>query len=1125
MKRLSLSLVVLCASTCTVAVLSPTAIHSQNVTGAVVGTVADPSGAVVPGATVVAHNVDTGVDSPGTADKAGQYRIANLPIGRYQLTISAAGFGQQTVPPFQLEAVHTATFNVTLTVGGASSTVDVSSAPPILNTTDATLSSTFSANTIATFPLNGLDFSALTLYVPGAVSTAGTSGTTQIERSNYFTDSVNLNGNRAQANNYTLDGIDMNETFNNLISYSPAPESLQEITVLTASSPVDYGNVNGAGVVSTLKSGTNHLHGSLYGYVQDWRYNANSWTNKHTPNPSDIIPLSNSPYSQDQFGATFGGPIRRDKLFFFVDYLGSRYHSGGVTYASVLTQAMRNGDFSALLAQPQPIQLYDTQNNFAPYAGDRGIPITNPVAKYLFAHPDIYPLPNATAIDGLTQNDYQGHYRNYRANNQGDVKIEYDPRTGDKLTGFYSMGTGYDGQTSPLVVAFAGTTVYPTKLGGITWVHIFTPNVVNTARAGLTRTIWHSGQTQDTSGSFGYTGNSVVGIPFGTQQYQGFSSQNMGTPSVGNAAFGGGLTDNTFSYIDDISWQRGRHTIKAGIQALRYQNNYPTANNSGFLGQMNYSGNFTSNPAQTIPGTSAAEPGYGPADFVLDRVSNIQVTLGSVNVGQRQWRVAGYFADSYKPTPRLTLNLGVRYEVDEPWVESNNKTGNINLATGQIQYAHAIPAGAPAGAGLCSNRACYNYNFRQATPRVGFAYQVSNSLVLRGGYGATSFFEGNSSNQRLTSITPFIQAVNVTVPGPAPGAVTTPRTVEQGFTGAVAYGGTYNVYPQNIQPAYVQQWNLVTEYALSHTASLRASYLGEQGQHIEDYGNVNQWRVPGDPTSAPFYNNPYIGANADPSVSVGSSILLITESRAMMNYNALQMTLQQRASHGLEYTVNYTWSKAMTNSLGNYGLNTNGFSGAFQNYYDSAADYGPAGYDVRHNISATAVYAVPVGHGKTFLPNANYFIDEALGGWRLSLAAIVYSGLPETVTINNNNAVNTYGNLRPDYRAPLNVVNRTVDQWFGNNFANSFAAPAAQFGTSRNGNVRGPGFRNVDLSAFKDFRTFREQTVGFRFDAFNAFNITSLGNPDTNFSDSTFGQITSTRSTERHLQFSANYRF
>ncbi len=282
--------------------------------------------------------------------------------------MQASGFTTQKYPAFALEVNQIAKVDVHLQPGASTTTVDVEGGiPPILNTSDATLSGTFTANTIRNMPLNGLDFSALTLYLPGAVSTAGTSGTTSIERSTYYTDSVNLNGNRAQANNYTLDGIDINESFNNLISYSPAPESLQEVKVLTANSPADYGNVNGGGVVSVLKSGTNSFHGSAYGYVQDYKLNANSWSNNHA-NP--IIAVN--PYSQAQFGGTFGGPIKRNKLFFFVDYLGSRYHQGGQGQASVFTQAMRNGDFSALLNASNPVQLYDSSERLHALCREHG---------------------------------------------------------------------------------------------------------------------------------------------------------------------------------------------------------------------------------------------------------------------------------------------------------------------------------------------------------------------------------------------------------------------------------------------------------------------------------------------------------------------------------------------------------------------------------------------------------------------------------------------------------------------------------------------------------------------------------------------------------------------------------
>ncbi len=1124
--------------------------HAQTVTGAVTGTITDPSGSVIPGAHIVAHNVDTGVDSVATSNAAGVYRVANLPIGHYEVTIEANGFGKQTIPAFQLEALQTDNFNVKLKVGGQDTTVEVSAGAPILDTTDATLSGTFTANTIQNFPLNGLDFSALTLYVPGSVSTAGTSGTTSIERSTLYTDSVNLNGNRAQANNYTLDGIDLNETFNNLIAYSPAPESLQEVKVLTANSPADYGNVNGAGVVSVLKSGTNAFHGSAYGYFQSYHLDANTWTNKH-------YTLSINPFQQTQFGGTFGGPIKRDKLFFFVDYLGARYHQGGSGQASVLTAAMRQGDFSALLpGTSSGIQLYDPQNKFAPYASNQ-VSVVNPVAKYLFAHPELYPLPNTPVVDGsLLNNNLTGPQSTYRANNQGDVKIEYHVRNQDLLTGFYSMSTAFDGTTSVLPIAFPNGSVFPSKVAGLTWTHILSPTLVNTARVGFTRVNWTEGLPIDGTGRFGTNGDAVVGIAFPNQGYQGFTYQGItGASGLGNTAqINNTLTDNTFSYIDDVTLIRGRNTFHFGAQGLRYQNNYPLSNNSGYLGSLNYSGSFTSD------NTQKNGLGYGPADFVLDRVTSGGATLNSINVGQRQWRAAGYLADDYKASSRLTLNAGLRYEYDQPWIESNNKTGNVDIATGQVIYAGRVPAGAAAGSGLCSTLACYQANYRQLTPRLGFAYQANDHFVIRGGYGATSFFEGNSSNQRLTSIAPFIQAISFNIATPSGGVARgTPRTAEQGFANSgLSLGGTYNVYPQNIQPAYVQEFNLTTEYALTRTLSLQVGYIGESGQHIEDYGNLNQWRINGDPTSAPYYNNQYIGQSADPAIAIGSGVLEITESRAASSYNALQMILRQRATNGLEFTLNYSYGKALTNSAGNYPVNTSGATnygqGAFQNYYDGAADWGPAAYDIRHNFSGTAVYALPVGHGKSYLASANRLIDEAIGGWKLSTAVIVYSGFAETANGPGNNS-NSFGNPRPNQYRPLKIVNRSIDHWFGtdpsaipctvagsDNGLCAFGIPAPNtFGTARNGNLRGPGFLNVDMSAFKDFHAFREQTFGVRFDAFNAFNIASYGNPDTNISDinaanaTNFGNVSgqgsangvpqAVRSTERRLQFSANYRF
>lgn len=1136
MKKKIVGIIAVCAIA--VLVFVPAAL-AQTVTGAITGVVTDPSGAVVVGAKVTAHNLDTNVSTPATTNASGAYHIDFLPIGRYEVIVEASGFTPQTLPSFTLEALQTATFNVKLAVQGSSASVEVTSAAPILNTQDYVIGSTFTANTIENFPLNGLDFSALTLYVPGASSTFGNTGTTNTGRDTYYSDSVNMNGNRAQANNYTLEGIDMNETFNNEIGYSPAPAALGEVKVLTANSPADFGNVNGAGVVSVLKSGTNQFHGSAYGYVQDWRFNANSWQNKNVAPPT--LPTPINPFSQDQFGGTLGGPILHNKLFFFVDYLAARYHVGGIGFASVLTDKMRTGDFSELLAAYGPVngQLYDTVNGNAPYVGNQGVPINNPVAQYLLAHPEIYPKPNLAPLDGVAENNYRGPTRTYNANNQGDVKLEWDKSDRDKVTGFYSMGTAYGGTTPVLAISFNGPNLYPDHLGGSTWAHTFSPTLVNKATVGFTRVVWAQNFSVDTTGQFGTGGNQKVGITFSGQFVPGYTYQSIsgGITAGGNPVYGGGLIDNTYSYLDTVGWEHGKHYFTFGTSWIRYENNYPTANNNGYLGNLSYTGQFSSKSTDSTGG-------YGAADFMLDRVTSAAATLSSVNVGNRQWRVGFYATDDYKLQPNLTIHYGFRYELDQPWNEQNNKTGNVNLTTGQIIYAHAVPAGAPPGSGLCSNLGCYDWNFRQFMPRLGFAYQVNNKFVVRGGYSGTSFFEGNSSNQRLTSITPFIQALNYNVGKVTATSVPTPLTTATAFnTATVTAGGTYNTYPKKMQPAYIHNYNLTLEYALTHLLSLQVGYVGESGQHIEDYGNVNQWKNPADSTSAPFYNSPYIGCNTPSATAVCNGNLLITESRAMMNYNGLQTVLRQRLSDtGLEYTVNYTYSKSMTNAVGNYGLNTGGYNAdpGFQNYYNSSADYGLAGSDVKHNLSFTSVYALPFGRGKKYLANSNHLMDEVLGGWKVSAVGVFYSGFPDTVYFGGAPG-NSYGLLRANQYRPLRIHNRSRYAWFGtdasaticstagvDNGTCAFGVPAQNtFGTSSNGSVRGPGFRDVDMSAFKDFRVWGERFVGFRFDAFNALNMVSFGNPDTS-STTTFGQLaqeSAIRSRERHLQFSVHYDF
>ena len=1107
---------------------------AQTVTGSITGEVKDPSGAVVAGAKVTATNTGTSVKTTARTNEAGVYTIRFLPIGTYTVTIEKEGFAPQTLQAFNLEINQTAKLDAALTIGASTTVVVQETFHPILDTTDATLGNTLSTNEIQNIPLNGRNFSSLTLFQPGAVDTdpTGMSGNNAIERNTYNNGQVTVNGNRAQENNYTIEGVDNNEPQNNLIAYNPAPDAIAEVRVVSSNANATYGNANGGAIVTVLKSGTNNFHGSLYDLLQNEKLDANTWGNNHS---YPAIPKGS--YTQNIFGATFGGPIIHNKLFFFGDYEGVRRHTGGKATASLLTPAMLQGDFGALNAQG--IQLYDTQNAFAPYGGNQ-VPVVNPVAQFLAAHPDLYPAPNATPTDGLLQNNYQGPQTGFVSNNQEDFKVDWTPNDTNKLNGFYGQGTGKDYTTAVVPVFFPARNSYPTKIVGASFVHTFSANIVNEARFGFTRVRWNNGVTSDPSGQFGYSGDSKVGIPFGTQQYVGFSGESIGNNAsyIGTSANPQVFTDNTFNYYDNLTWQHGRHLFTMGGQATRYQQNYLNAGNVGFLGTFTYSGVFSENP------NASDGPGYGPADFVLDRISNNQLASPLGWVGNRQWRIAGYFQDDFKATSRLTLNLGLRYEFDQPWYEQNNKTANV-LPGGTVEYAGHVPAGAVPGSIVCATRSCYNANYKQIMPRIGFAYQATNKLVVRGGYGGTSFFEGYSFNQRLTSSPPFSLAINQNAIVPTATSGGTPFTVEQGFGQQYTINNSlYSVWPQNVQPAYIHQYNLTTEYALTNELSLSVGYVGQNGFHLADYRNGNQLTL----AQAPVVQSLGCGATfptADqtPYYSlVGEcGLILVTESEARMNYNAGQVTLRQRTHHGLEYSLNYTLAKSLTDSSGNYAVaNTTMNGSTVQNSYDLMADWGPSGMDIRHNLNFVGVYDLPFGHGRAFGASSNSVMNAVFGGWRVAASAILYSGFPVTITgPGNSNTNNTFGFNRANQYRPLIIRNRSIDNWWGTDPSATACLGAGvdnglcaygvsgpfTFGSARNNTERGPGYRQVDTSFFKDFHVWREQVLGFRADFFNIFNIASYGNPDNGITDSSFGLISSVRSPARQIQLSLHYAF
>ena len=1121
-----------------------TGAFAQTITGRITGSVLDQSGAAVPGATVTVTNLATGVTTDTRSDSSGVYNFQFLPIGSYSVAGSAQGFQKTSVGPLTLEIDQIANIDIKLSVGQVSQTVSVSSETgAVLQTQNSTLATTVTANTIENLPLSGLNFQVAAVFVPGAVLPrydleGSASG---FERDTTSATLPSFNGNRQQGNNYIMDGIEINETTNNLIGYNPAPEAIQEMKTITGNADAEYGDVNGGEILLVTKAGTNRFHGSAYEYYENQALTANLWSNNNHPTP-----IPKGIFHQNLFGVTFGGPVLKNKLFFFGDYEGTRNNSSGTATATVATTKMRTCsttcDFSELLTTPG-VQLYNVSNGWTaatPYVNNQ-IPLNNPVAAYVFAHPEIYPTPNRTADAGtVDRNNYGAPTAGLIKNNQGDLRVDWAVSGKDSLMFRYSDGEGYDLSSKVVLpITFPANNDYPFHSGVVNWVHTFSPSLVNQGRAGMSRVQWFNGIPTDLTGKFGLKGNSLVGIP-APQAYAGFSQINLSSSesNVGTAGIVQDFLDNIFTYGDDLIWQHGKHTTKFGVQIRRYQENNYYAGNYGALGQFLYNGQYTANPNAPVKGTGA---GYGFADFVLDQAYSVDVGGVAGPTGQRQYRDAYYVQDDWKMLPNLTLNLGVRYGYDQPIWEVHNKEVNVDIS----KAAQCTAADAPSNPCLMfagqngNSRALYNPFYGEVMPRFGFAWQFNSKLVLRGGYGITDFLEGTGANLRPTLNPPFFsQFVN----SPAtPSATTggTPLSVKSGFSnGKQAAITQYNAWDKHLRPATVQQFNLTTEYLVNSHTTASVGYVGEVGQHLIVPASPNQWTQANVPTSAPFYN------------LVGSGgFVVLTASAAVENYNALQATLRHHQSSGLEYTLNYTWSKAMTNNPGFYGISgVNTASAYWQDYYHPKTDYGPSGFDARQTLNGTAVWQLPFGKGRRFGSNWNRAVDEALGGWRLSGDTILHTGFPTNMTGANNGGFHARTARANQYR-PLKVVHQSVQHWFGTDLsANPCTGPdngtcaygsdsLGQFGSAHvNNGPRAPGYRIIDMSLFKSFPTFEDQSLTFRVDAFNAFNMASYYAPAfvsaangvsaANWPDkSVEGQITQTASPARQLQLSLLYRF
>jgi hypothetical protein len=1085
---------------------------AQQTTAAITGTIVDEGGAAINGATVTVTDTDRGTVYTAKTDNGGIYNFVRVPIGNYQVKAEAPGFQSAQQSGLTLVLNQTARIDFKMHVGAVTTTAQVTSEAPQLQSETTQVSTLIDSRTVTDIPLATRNYVELTLLAPGSVHPDASSfnnGDNVASGGRPF-----INGNREQSNNFILDGMDNNQTSDNLLGYTPAPDAIQEFNLITNNASAEFGNFMGGIVNASIKSGTNSFHGDAWEFFRNDVLNANQWENKL--NPSNVLPRPTVRWNM--FGGTLGGPIIKDKLFFFVDYQGQRFdHPATSNFITVFTNAERNGDFSYLLQQTKPVQLVDPVTG-APYPNNQ-IPISqlNTVAANLFAS-KYYPTPinsqqTNNAINTVTQA--------YNAD-QGDIKVDYTITQNDRFEGRYSQAYQNDPGSNSLLILGEGFAQAPVHNVVGTWTHTFGPSILNEARFGTSWITLFNGTTfNPTIGNLGTQlgianansagpGLLLLGFGGGTAPQPG--SQSL--TNVGSQVVQQDFADTVIQFDDGVTITRGKHVFKTGFQMWRYRIN------TGYTGNTGEYGDILFGPGSTNV-DFAGDPG---ADFFLGYPEARGIGVSTSFVWhQMSWLFAGYGQDDWHISPTLTLNLGLRYEAHTPWVELNNRQSNLDLITGALELAGQNG----------NSRSLYNsvYGLPAFQPRFGFAWSpaaMQGKTVLRGAYTISSYLEGTGTNLRLPRNPPFTppevgaQYANATVQTQAGPGGALPGNP---FAGAIMY-----VWDKTVQPALDQEWNLTLQQQVTPTTTFQIGYVAQKADHLMvPMPYLQKQLVNGVATTPLYFNN-------NPALIDVLSNVSGTASVGYMNYNGLQAVLEKRFSNGLAGQVAYTWSHCLTNNSGYYGTwgaarQSSTASPYYQNLYNPRADYASCYYNANNIVSAYATYELPVGRGKRFGANMNPVVNQVVGGWQASTIVSTHTGFPLAIYGSGDATGTGSRGARP---------NCGVQQVFGRSHPaadfggldwmspSGFSDPApGTFGNCpAQGPVGGPGYFDADIGLMKNFHFTEATYLQFRSDFLNAFNNVNLGVPDTSFSttSTTFGRI-NTSQPARNIQFAMKFYF
>ncbi len=1128
-------------------------LHAQAVSGTIVGTVTDPSGAVVANAQVTIVLTGQSAVHTSVTNESGNFTEPNLPPGVYAITIVAPGFKKETRENITLDTNATSRVDVTMATGSATETITVTTAPPQLQTDRADISTTIEARQIAALPLSsGNSFQSLLNTVPGMAPVV-------FNNSQFFNSnndlSTNANGQSSYVNLYQVEGIDDDERTGIHIILVPPAAAIANVDITTNNFEAEFGRAVGTVVNVTLKSGTNQFHGSVFGSMENNGVNARNFFQK-APNGRLV-------YNYD--GASIGGPILKNRLFIFGDFLRVSDHEEANNVATIpfynvnSAGALNLSEYKGQAYDPTTGDTADCLGATAnaacgtgrtPFAGNL-IPLSNPginqsaltVLKDIdaIARNPATNLASTAYLAGATSNNLSQNLGFHKDFTSYDIKSDYAISTKSHLSYRFSHQNVNTFQ-APTFGAFLGgpagggfeaTGVAAAYSTGANYDHVFSPTLFTEARVGVAH--YRNSATQT---DYGANDAKTLGIPG-----NGPNGTDNTITSSGQVALNlGNFTAPTVGYSVSLPWLRaesnidfannwtkllGNHTLKAGADIRRIRDDLLQGNINAAAGSFTYAENQTYVPTGgTTFNGSATGQANDVASFLFNVPSNVGQDTNSTFPAYRQTWLFFFLSDKWQVNSRLTVDIGGRYELYPP-ATPRKPGGFVNYNPTTNQLVEAGLAGNPSNLGMKTD-------YDNFAPRLGASFRVTEKLVVRGGIGVSyvpfvdNTYAYNYPIKTSTNYTPGTTygpslnpaggVVNLSTGVPATPTVafgSDGTLLESAANGTLSLGNLY--IPLNFKNAYVTSWNTAIQQALPQDMSLQIAYVANHGTRIDVAQNINLPKIYGQ------------GANYDPLNKAPDGVTPTFNKTASVteyflgystNYQSLQVELKKRFNHGVAFSSAFTWGKAMNWQTGPQDGGLLFWAGPLRR------NYGLADFDRARNFEQTATYELPAGRGHKYFNHGP--ANLALGGWKVSTVISAVSGLPFNITGNSATTGTTQtANLSGAYKVLHNVAGgniSTYPQWFdpGTTTAPNFTAPAtcvvysptnqvpcAVGNTGRN-QFRGPGYLSDNLSLFKSFPIFREAALEARFDAFNATNTPAFGLPSSSITSSTFGQITGT---------------